>query len=177
MRDFNVLLPKIALIVSSGQFEQTIPGMRFSRLSSVMLIIPYYGNAQREHNNPYQDLFHSIRCATMILKRIETAYLSDVRVEFKLHTGNLAGFGACLSHRNMTFILAVQALESALLTFPRGRILFRGPAGNRRAGRAELWSPTFQRAFPKLSERGSLVLDVGGESTPFAFMFNSSVTD
>ena len=57
------------------------------------------------------------------------------------------------------------------------RVLLRSPAGNRRAGRAEFWSPTFQRAFPNLSERGSLVLDVGGESTSFAFMFNSSVTD
>ena len=151
--------------------------MQFPRFLSVMLIIPYYGNAQGDHDDPNQDLVHSIRCATMILERIETVNMSDVQVEFKLHTGSLAVIGARLSHRSATFILECRALESALLAFPHGRVLLRSPAGNRRAGRAEFWSPTFQRAFPNLSERGSLVLDVGGESTSFAFMFNSSVTD
>lgn len=133
------------------------------QLSSLALIIPYYGDFQRDPDSN-ENLSHSVLTAIRLLERVKRANLVEVRVEFKLHTGSLAVLGTCLSRRSATLAVC-QVLDGALLAFRLGRVSCHSPAGRRRAGRAEFWSAAFQHGFPKLSERGLLSLDAGGKSS------------
>ena len=70
----------------------------------------------------------------------------------------LAGF--CLSSAG-TSLEGCKALEDALLALPFGRVLFRFDIAplDRRARRMELWLPTIQQAFPRLTRQGLLTID------------------
>ena len=159
----DALLLNDSLTPLSDQLEEAIHRIWLSQLWSLTLIIPYYGHFHGDHDSDKR-LSRSILVAIKLLERVKRADLVEVRVEFKLHTGCLGILGTYLSSRSSATLAACQMLDGALLAFRLGRVSCRSPAGRRRAGRAEFWSTAFQRAFPKLSERGLLVLDAGGKS-------------
>ena len=85
--------------------------------------------------------------------------MREASVEFESRgIARLVGF--CFSSAG-TSLEGCKALEDALLALPFGRVLFRFDVAppDRRAGRMELWSPTVQHAFPRLTRRGLLTID------------------
>ncbi|KAI1789274.1 WD40-repeat-containing domain protein [Ganoderma leucocontextum] len=140
-------------------------GIRLEQLSSLTLVIPYYGNFQRDHD-PDRAFSQSIHYAIKVLERVERTHRGDVRVrvEFKLHSSGIALLGTCLSRANAA-AEACRALEESLLAFPLGRILCHSAVDQHRAGRAAFWSPAFERAFPKLSAGGLLALGTARAKT------------
>ncbi|KAI1783249.1 WD40 repeat-like protein [Ganoderma leucocontextum] len=120
-----------------------------SQLSSLTVVIPSMAISWEDEG----DLLRHICLAARIVESVKSVCAQDVRVEFKLDP--IASLGCCLSSGGRS-LEACKALEEALLTFFRPRILFHDAVTVRRTGRWDFWSATMKRAFPRLSERGFL---------------------
>ncbi|KAI1782619.1 WD40-repeat-containing domain protein [Ganoderma leucocontextum] len=135
---------------SDDYFERLAPLMsRLSQLSSLTVVIPSAAISWEDEG----DLLRHIRFAARIVGSVKSVCAQDVRVEFK--PDPIASLGCSLSS-SVGSLEASRALDEALLTFPRPRIVFHDPVTMRRTGRWDFWSATIRRAFPRLSERGFL---------------------
>lgn len=128
---------------------------RLPKLSSLSVVIscePFW----REHDNPLGAVQH-IRWATAILDQVGRDRPGDLRVHFKLST--ITNFGCYLSQQDGLAREACKMLEEVLLTFPVSHVQFHPPEPEqRRAGRAEFWSPIITAGFPRLNDRRLLLL-------------------
>ena len=132
-----------------NQWEQLPTQFPPLGLSSLVLVI------SSSHTSMNNQLALPIHFATKILAHVNKDYLMDVRVEFKADPlailgTHISGAGASLE--------ACKQLDEALLTFPKSAVLVHDPVHNRRTGRAKFWSPIIRRAFPRMDERGLLIL-------------------
>ena len=132
------------------QFKQLLT--QLPPLSSLVLVISLLeGLSMVDDDN----LSTTIHFATTILEHVNRDHLMNVRVEFRAYP--LAKLGAPLSEAS-ALLKACKQLETALLTFSKAPLLVHDPVYHRRAGRAKFWSPIIHRTFPKLDERGLLIL-------------------
>ena len=124
---------------------------KLSRLSFLKLVIESH-----EWFDDHERLLESIHGTTQILQHIDSALLSDLRVEF--HLDAAADFGRWILEDGPP-LESCRALEDVLLAFKTpGRILFSRPLADHRVTRSHFWSATIERAFPRLSETRLLTL-------------------
>ncbi|PIL23289.1 transporter [Ganoderma sinense ZZ0214-1] len=132
-----------------------------SQLSSLGFVIPSGGISWDDDVG--EGFLRDIGFATRIIKTVNSVGAQAMRVDF--NPDPVASLGCRLSSGPQSLDVCA-ALEEALLTFPRPRVLAHDAVYARRTGRVEFWSATIKRAFPRLSERGFISFPESHSGTP-----------